>query len=74
MIDCHQVEKQLYEFLDKELDQRSAEEFQKHLELCRVCFNHVQFEQMMRDHLKKTTHHVCPSKVRKRIQNLLDQY
>ena len=71
MIDCIQVESLLYEYLDNELDKTSMEQFEKHIELCRVCFSHVEFERKLRSHLQNKTNHMCPARVKERIQQLI---
>lgn len=74
MIDCKKVEDTLYQYLDQELDEQSAADFEKHIELCRMCFNHTEFERLLRDHMKQKTSHLCPDRVKNRIKNIIEHY
>jgi len=73
-IDCKEVGSQVLLYLDKECDQETRVEIEKHLELCRSCFDVAEFEQLLRDHMRKKTNHCCPDKVKKKIQDLLDRF
>lgn len=73
-MDCKKVLTVLYEYLDHETDQDHYLEIRKHLDLCRCCFDHVEFERLLREHIRVTTHHVCPDHVKKRIKDLLENF
>ncbi len=72
MIDCKQVLTSLYSYLDNDLDKSVVVEIKTHIELCRACFGCLEFEQLLREHMKKTTNHACPEQVKLRIKRLLD--
>jgi len=74
MIDCNKVGTKLLDYIDKELDPKAAAEIEKHLELCRKCFDVNEFENLLRDHLRNKTEHCCPEKLKKRITNILNRF
>jgi len=41
---CDEAVRKLYEYLDKELDQSSVEQLEKHLEICKGCCDHFEIE------------------------------
>lgn len=69
---CEEAVRKLHEYLDHELDHASAEQVEKHLEICRTCCDHMEFEK----HMKKLIHQVCcqqkaPAFLRDKIMNTL---
>ncbi|MCG3206013.1 MAG: hypothetical protein KCHDKBKB_02739 [Elusimicrobia bacterium] len=74
MKSCEQVLQDIWAYLDREICASDIENIQKHLDLCRSCFSRVEFEQLLRQAMKKKTNHCCPEKVKDRIKNILDQY
>jgi len=73
-MDCSQVARKLFEYLDKELAQEDTSNLEKHLEECRACFDHVEFERMLREHLRKITHHRCPEKLKQKIKAIIEKF
>jgi mycothiol system anti-sigma-R factor len=45
---CEEAVEKLYEYLDKELDQAVAAQLDHHLELCKICCDHFEFEKKMK--------------------------
>jgi mycothiol system anti-sigma-R factor len=45
---CEEAIKKLYEYLDKELDRSASEQLDRHLDICRVCCDHFEFERKMK--------------------------
>jgi mycothiol system anti-sigma-R factor len=54
---CQEAINRLYEYLDRELDNAAATEIENHLDLCRLCCDHFEFEQKM----KELVHNSCLS-------------
>jgi mycothiol system anti-sigma-R factor len=52
---CEEAVKKLHEFLDHELDHATAEQVGKHLDLCKMCCDSMEFEKS----LKKLVHDCC---------------
>ncbi|MBV9080007.1 MAG: zf-HC2 domain-containing protein [Elusimicrobia bacterium] len=74
MTSCDKIIQDIWQFLDHELDEVRLAEFKKHLDLCRTCFTRAEFEQLLRDHCKKKTEHICPEKLKVRIQQIIEYY
>ena len=75
MTDCKVVVKNLFEYLDKALDTIDCEELERHLELCRPCFDRVEFEKALRERLKVKTGELKASpECQKRIQDILKKF
>lgn len=45
---CEEAVKKLYDYIDKELDQGVIRQIDKHLEICRMCCDHFEFEKRMK--------------------------
>ena len=74
MLSCEKVIEGLWEYLDREMDSNGTVIIERHLELCRRCFSRIEFERLLREHLKTRTDHLCPEKLKKRIQGLIELY
>ena len=74
MVSCEQVLQTVYEFIDKEMTRDGMVTIKAHLDLCRSCFSRVEFEKLLREHMKSTTDHACPEKVKKKIQDLMQNF
>lgn len=74
MRSCEQVIQNIWDYLDREMCGEDMTEVQKHLDLCRGCFTRIEFEKILREKMRKTTHHCCPDKLKKRIKDLIDHY
>jgi len=51
---CQEAVKRLYEYLDLELDNVAAVQVEKHLDLCRLCCDHFEFEKIMKELVKNS--------------------
>ena len=74
MLDCDDVLKKVFDFLDHEVDAAGVAELEEHLDLCRTCFDRVEFEKRLRERMREKTFHACPDALKNRIQGLLDTY
>ena len=50
---CKEAVNRLHEYLDNELDNATAEQIRKHLDLCRLCCDQFEFEKNMKDLVHK---------------------
>lgn len=67
-IDCRRLVEVLHEYLRHEVTPEIAEQVRAHIEKCRHCFEHVQFEQNYLGLLEaKVKAQSCPAEVRERI-------
>lgn len=74
MAGCDKVLQGLWEYLDKECTEENRQHIKQHLDLCRSCYDRMEFEQLLRDHMREKTNHCCPDSVKNKIQKLLDLY
>ena len=73
-IDCGGVMEQLYEYLDEELDEETVEKIRSHLELCKRCYPHVEFENAFLRFLSEQGKTATPPELRRKIfQSLLEE-
>lgn len=70
---CRESLEKLYDFLDGELPETTREQVAGHLEVCRSCYPHFNFERLFLDRLAavRETPEPCPELAR-RIRALLD--
>ena len=74
MFSCEQVIQEIWVYLDGEMGEVDLVHIQKHIELCRACFSRIEFEKLLRESMRKKTHHTCPEKVKARIKSILNQF
>lgn len=71
-MDCREAADRLHDYLKRELTPELEVEVRIHLERCRPCFAHAQFEErflrLIEEHGRRTT---CPGSLRERIVRLL---
>ncbi len=51
---CKEAVDKLYEYLDREADGMTASQVEKHLDLCRLCCDHFEFEKKMKKLVKNS--------------------
>jgi mycothiol system anti-sigma-R factor len=49
---CEEAVRKLYEYLDHELDTTTAQQLDKHLEICKSCCDHFEFERKVKKLIK----------------------
>ena len=68
MITCEEAAKRLYEYLDKGLSPADYDKISLHLELCRICCKHFEFEKIIRSIIRnKTRSEKMPSLIKEKI-------
>jgi len=72
MINCEKVMASIYVYLDNESSADDISEIKLHLDLCRECFKRLDFERLLRKHMRAKTSHACPERLKKRIERLLE--
>lgn len=71
-VDCAQALTNLDDYLKQELTPELMAEVRRHLERCRDCFQHAQFEESFLTMLEtRGSRETCPAKLRARILALL---
>ena len=72
MIDCAAVMRQLWDYLDGELDAEREATLRKHLSMCERCAGHAAFDRLFLDAVKAArTQAPSPLPLRLRVANAL---
>lgn len=67
-IDCREAVRQLWDYLDEELDDERMNEVRHHLETCSHCLPHAQFGRRFMEALGRARdRHVMPPAVRSQV-------
>lgn len=73
-ITCEEVIEQLYEFLDRELDEGLSDRINEHIERCRDCFTRAEFERRLRARVNEAAEAEAPERLRRRIRQVIDEF
>lgn len=73
-IRCEEVIRQLYDFLDGEIDPNRHAAIEHHLDLCRGCFSRIEFERLLKRRLAELAHEPATPSLRRRVDALLDAF
>jgi anti-sigma factor (TIGR02949 family) len=73
-IRCEEVLRQLFAYLDREIDPRTAALIERHLEACRGCFSRAAFERKLKAQLRAAAEEPAPARLRSRIKNIVDRF
>ncbi|TFH86293.1 mycothiol system anti-sigma-R factor [Billgrantia azerbaijanica] len=73
-LSCEDVIERLFDYLDRELDDRQAAEIERHLAKCRDCYSRAEFEQRLRDRVEASGTVTAPPRLRRRVRRLLDRF
>ena len=72
MMTCQEAVDRLHEYLDRELDNMTSAQIDKHLDLCRLCCDSLEFEKKMKDLVQNSCiNEKAPSFLRDRILGIL---
>ena len=71
MISCAEAVRQLWEYLDRELDPADRERVEQHLAFCRTCCGELEFAEELQDFMARQGQDDLPADVRKRLESLL---
>jgi anti-sigma factor (TIGR02949 family) len=66
-VSCRDALAELWAFIDRELDQASAEEVRAHLDRCRSCFPQYDFQRAFRAFMATQARTTAPPELRRRI-------
>lgn len=73
MLDCHDVMRQLWDYLDGELTPERMEAIRAHLAMCARCQPHMAFERSFLEALQQTREeHPDPSPLANRVRAALE--
>ncbi len=72
MISCSEAVRQLWEYLDNDLDADEQRLVGDHLDLCRKCCGEAEFTAALRDKLRSTRSPDLPQDVERHLVGFLD--
>lgn len=70
-IDCDEVMRQLFDFLDDEVDVAAHDEIHQHIEECRSCFSRVEFERQLKERIQGAGKDSAPESLQQRVTELM---
>lgn len=73
-ISCEQVIERLFEYMDRELDDHTSAEIERHLERCHDCFSRAEFERRLREQIAESGQQQAPEHLRLRIRDMLERF
>lgn len=73
-LECKDVVKKIFEYIDGELDEHTHDDIEHHLEHCRSCFSRAEFEAELKSRVKNAGEEKAPEKLNKRLNNLIDNF
>lgn len=73
-ITCEEVIERLFDYLDRELDERQRNEMERHMSKCRDCFSRAEFERRLRRRVAAAGTQRAPERLRRRLKTLLDEF
>lgn len=72
-MDCAEAVRQLWDFLEQEVEPQDAERIEDHLEVCRRCCGELEFAKELRSFLTDHASADLPADVEQRLTGFLDQ-
>jgi anti-sigma factor (TIGR02949 family) len=73
-INCDQALRQVFAYLDRELDERERATMQEHLRTCKGCFSRMEFERLLKGKVKTLRQEQPTPRVGKRVRALLKTF
>ena len=73
-IDCDDVMRQLFDYLDDEVDINAEDEIHHHIEECRSCFSRVEFERQLKGRVQGAGKDSAPESLQNRITDLMRDF
>lgn len=71
---CEEVIAQLFDWLDRRLDEQREAEIRHHIARCRECFSRAEFERRLRGRIMEAGEAKAPERLRRRVHKLLDEF
>ena len=73
-IKCEQALRQLFQYIDRELDDTKRAAMEHHLHTCHSCYSRVEFERRLKAKLGELKKDDADPEVRERIKRLLESF
>lgn len=73
MIACADAVRQLWEYLERDLEEADRAKVEEHLAFCRRCCGELEFAEELRDFMARNTEVDLPPAIEARLGSFLDQ-
>jgi anti-sigma factor (TIGR02949 family) len=73
-IDCDEVMRQLFDFMDGEVEETAEHEIHHHIDECRSCFSRVEFERVLKERVRASKEEALPDSLQGRITELMKSF
>lgn len=73
-LSCEDVVRQLFAYLDTELDDTTRADIDRHMEQCRECYSRREFEKRLRTKIQESGTEEAPEELYRRLGKILDRY
>lgn len=73
-IGCIEAIEALYAYLDGELDDASADDFERHMAHCRSCYSRTQVERALSERMQRENRAKAPAELESRLRKLIDEF
>ncbi|MDH5772058.1 MAG: mycothiol system anti-sigma-R factor [Rhodospirillaceae bacterium] len=73
-LDCKEVVKKIFEYLDGELDEHTHADIEHHMDHCRSCFSRAEFEAELKNKVKNNAEEKAPDELKNRIDKLIGNF
>lgn len=73
-IDCEEAVKLIFGYLDEELENHDHAAIEKHLNKCRACYSHMEFEKKLKNTIADQKDEEASGDLRNRIKSISDLF
>jgi mycothiol system anti-sigma-R factor len=73
-ISCEELLQQLFDYLDRQVDEGARADIDQHLERCRDCFSRVEFETRLRARVGAAGTQKAPERLHRRVKAILEKF
>jgi anti-sigma factor (TIGR02949 family) len=73
-ISCEEALKRVFDYIDDHLKDTSRDEFERHIEVCRHCFDRVEFEKLLKSRLNALRFEQSSERLRERVSHIIDTF
>jgi anti-sigma factor (TIGR02949 family) len=71
---CEDALRLLAAHLDRELDARSRQQLERHLEICRSCYSRAEFEKLLKERMAELGHEPVRPALARRVHTLIRSF
>jgi mycothiol system anti-sigma-R factor len=66
--------RQLFDYLDGEVEETAEHEIHHHIDECRSCFSRVEFEKVLKERVRDSREQELPESLRDRVTDLMQNF